>query len=92
LIRTLCNGTKTSSEATIQYFIEAAVITGYAKGKDVFITQTPPEYSFKIARIQLPIRTPSLKFVRHHLKIPCFVHKTIVCWLFRRGGKTNCSF
>jgi hypothetical protein len=92
-VRTLCNGTKTSGEATVQDFTEATVITGYAGGKDVFITQTPQENSFRITRIQLPIRLPSLKFVRHHLKIPCFAHKTVVCWLFERGGgKTNCSF
>ena len=80
-------------KATVQYFIEAAVITGYPGAKDVFITQAPPEYSFTIARIQLPIRLPSLKSDTHHLKITCFAHKTVVCWLFKRGGgKTNCSF
>jgi len=78
-MRTLCNGTKISGEETVQYFTEATVITGYAGGNDVFITQTPPEYSFTIARIQLPIRLPSLQCVRHHLKIPGFVHKTVVC-------------
>jgi len=91
-MRTLCNGMKFSGEATVQYFIEAAVITGYAGGKDVFITQTPPEYSFTTARIQLPIRLPSLKFVRHHLKIPRFVHKTVACWLLERGGGKNKLF
>jgi hypothetical protein len=33
---------------------------------------------------QLPTRLPSLKFVRH-LKTPCFAHKTVVCWSFKRG-------
>jgi len=92
-MRTHCNGLKISGEATVQYFIEAAVITGYVGGKDVFITQTPqtpPEYSFTIARIQLPIRMPSLKFVRHHPKIPRFLHKTVVCLLLeKRGGKNK---
>ena len=91
-MRTLCNGMKISGEATVQYFLEAAVITGYAGGKDVLIIQTPPEYSFTIARIQLPISLPSLKFVRHHLKIPRSAHKTVVCRLFERGGGKNKLF
>jgi hypothetical protein len=78
-MRTLCNGTKISGEASVQYFIEATVITGYAGGNDIFITQTPPEYSFTIASIQLPIRLPSLQSVKHHLKIAGFVYKTVVC-------------
>jgi hypothetical protein len=91
-LRTHCNGTKISGEATVQYLIEAAVITGYARGKYVFVTQTPPKYSFTITIIHLPIRLPSLKIVRLQLKVPCFARKPVVCWLFATGGGKNNLF
>jgi hypothetical protein len=56
-------------------FIAAAVIACYAGGKDVSITQTsqtPPEYSFTITRIQLPIRLLSLKIVKNSSKNSMF--------------------
>lgn len=86
-MKTLCNGTKNGGEVTVQFLIEATVITGYAGRKNIFVTQTskaPSEYTFTLTKTQFPIRLPSLKIVGLHLKNPCFAYKTVVCWLFKK--------
>jgi len=55
----LCNGTKLCVKNLYSHLIEATILTGCAKGKDVFIPQIPlipTDLPFDFKRIQFPVR------------------------------------
>ena len=55
----LCNGTKLVVKQLFQNIIEVTVMTGFAKGEDVFITKIPIEYvegTVAFKRIQFPVK------------------------------------
>ncbi|KAJ4429629.1 hypothetical protein ANN_21830 [Periplaneta americana] len=87
----LCNGTLLSVKKLMPNVIEATVLTGKAKGKDVFIPRIPlipTDLPFTFKRLQFPVRLAfamtinkaqgqSLKFAGINLENSCFSHVQI---------------
>lgn len=99
----LCNGTRLVVKQLFQHIIEATVMTGCAKGEDVFIPKIPIEYeegtvSFK--RTQFPVKLcfamtinkaqgQSLKVAGIDLRSPCFSHGQLYVPCSRLGTAAN---
>ncbi|CAF1468876.1 unnamed protein product [Rotaria magnacalcarata] len=84
----LCNGTRLCVKNLIPHVIEATILTGCAKGEDVFISRipmVPNDMPFQFKRLQFPVRLAfamsinkaqgqSLKVAPINLGAPCFSH------------------
>ncbi len=82
----LCNGTRLCVKSLIPHVIEATILTGCAKGEDVFIPRIPiipSDMPFEFKRLQCPVRLAfamsinkaqgqSLKVTGINLETPCF--------------------
>jgi ATP-dependent DNA helicase PIF1 len=99
----LWNGNRLFVKNLYSHPIETTILTGCAKGKDVFITQIPlipTDLPLDFKRIQFPVRLvfamsinkaqgQSLKIVGIHLQNPCFSHGQIYVTCSRVGHPTN---
>jgi ATP-dependent DNA helicase PIF1 len=99
----LCNGTRLCGKNLYSHLIETTVLTGCAKGKDVFnprIPLIPTDLPFDFKRIQFPVRlafaTSTNKAQRKSLKIAginlpnaCFSHGQLYVSYSRVGHPTN---
>ena len=91
----LCNGTRLCVKNLYSHLTEATILTGCAKGKDVFIPRIPlipTDLLFDFKRIQFPVHLAfamsinkaqgqSLKIAGIHLQNPCFSHGQL-CRMF----------
>ncbi|XP_035218215.1 uncharacterized protein LOC118191520 [Stegodyphus dumicola] len=99
----LCSGTRLSVKKLMKIVIEATILTGPAKGKDVFIPRIPiipSDVPFHFKRLQFPIslsfaisinkaQGQSLKVVVLNLRSPCFSHGQLYVGCSRVGRKDN---
>ena len=99
----LCNGTRLLVKRLLPHLIEATIITGCAKGEDVFIPRIPikpSDLAFEFKRIQFPIRLTfamsinkaqgqSLKVAGIHLENPCFSHGQLYVACSRVSSANN---
>jgi len=99
----LCNGTKLIITQLFKHIIQAKIMTGSAKGEEVFIPRMPIIYEEGIIhfkRIQFPIRLcfamtinksqgQSLKIVGIDLRSPCFAHGQLYVACSRVGKASN---
>ena len=97
----LCNGTRLSVKSLMPHAIEATILTGCAKGEDVFlprISMTPSDMPFEFKRLQFPLRLAFvmsmnnahgqlLKVAGVNLAAPCFSHGElyVACSRVRTG-------
>jgi ATP-dependent DNA helicase PIF1 len=102
----LCNGTRLCLKNLYSHLIEATILTGCAKGRDVFIPQIPfipTDLPLDFRRIQFPVRLAfamsinkaqghSLKIAGIHLQNPCFSHGQPYVACSRVGHPTNLYF
>ena len=100
---TLCNGTRLIVKQLNPHVITATIITGQAKGKDVFIPRIPlipSSYPIDFKRLQFPLRPcfamtinkaqgQSLEVVGLFLQDPCFSHGQLYVGSSRVGTMTN---
>ena len=84
----LCNGTRLCVKCLKPHVIEATILTGSAKGEDIFIPRIPlqsDDMAFKFTRLQFPVRLAfamsinkaqgqSIKVAGIHLGTSCFSH------------------
>ncbi|CAM4834521.1 unnamed protein product [Rotaria magnacalcarata] len=84
----LCNGTRLCVKHIMPHVIEATILTGCAKGEDVFIPRipmVPNDMPLQFKRLQFPVRLAfamsinkaqgqSLKVAGINLGAPCFSH------------------
>ena len=84
----LCNGTRLSVKSLMSHVIEATILTGCAKGEDVFIPRIPlipTDMPIEFKCLQFPVRLAfamsinkaqgqSLKVAGINLETPCFSH------------------
>ncbi|KIH61447.1 hypothetical protein ANCDUO_08283 [Ancylostoma duodenale] len=84
----LCNGTRLCVKNLMPNVIEATILTGKAKGEDVFIPRIPmipTDMPFDLKRLQFPVRLAfavtlnkaqgqSLQVASINLETPCFSH------------------
>jgi ATP-dependent DNA helicase PIF1 len=84
----LCNGTRLCVKYLYSHLIEATILTGCAKGRNVFIPRIPlipTDLAFDFKRIEFSVRFAfamsinkaqgqSLKIAGIHLRNPCFSH------------------
>ena len=94
----LCNGTRLCVKKLMANVIEATILTGSAKGEDVFIpriSMIPTDIPFK--RLQYPVRLAfaitinkaqgqSLKVAGINLESPCFFHGQLYVACSRVGN------
>jgi hypothetical protein len=99
----LCNGTRLSVKQLLPNVIEANVLTGKAKGEDVFIPRIPlipTDLPFSFKRVQFPVRLAfamtinkaqgqSLNFAGVNLETPCFSHGQLYVACSRVGTAKN---
>ena len=99
----LCNGTRLSIKHLLPHVIEATILTGCAKGEDVFIPRIPlipTDMPFDFKRLQFPIRLAfamsinkaqgqSLKVAGIVLEEACFAHGQLYVACSRVGSPTN---
>jgi ATP-dependent DNA helicase PIF1 len=100
---TLCNGTRVCIKNLLPNVIEATVMTGCAKGENVFIPRIPlisEDLGFPFQRLQFPIRIAfamtinkaqgqSLKVAGVNLESPCFSHGQLYVACSRVGNPKN---
>jgi ATP-dependent DNA helicase PIF1 len=98
-----CNGTRLCVRNLYSHLIEAIILTGCAKGKDVFIPWIPlipTDLPFVFKRIQVPVRLAcamsinkaqgqSLKIAGIHLQTPCYSHGQLYVACSRVRHPTN---
>jgi len=96
----LCNGTKLIVKRLLPHVIEATIMTGCAKGEDVFIPRIPliPSNStIEFKRLQFPVclcfamsinkaQGQSLKVAGLELSTPCFSHGQLYVGCSRVGS------
>jgi ATP-dependent DNA helicase PIF1 len=84
----LCNGTRLCVKSLMPHVIEATILTGCAKGEDVFIPRipmVPTDMPFEFKRLRFPVRFAfamsinkaqgqSLKLAGINLETTCFSH------------------
>ena len=99
----LCNGTRLSVKSLMPHVIEATILTGCAKGEDVFIPRIPlipSDMPFEFKRLQFPVRLAfamsinkaqgqSLKVAGINLETPCFSHGQLYVACSRVGTGKN---
>ncbi|CAF3889485.1 unnamed protein product [Rotaria magnacalcarata] len=99
----LCNGTRLCVKNLIPHVIEATILTGCAKGEDVFISRipmVPNDMPFQFKRLQFPVRLAfamsinkaqgqSLKVAPINLGAPCFSHGQLYVACSRVGTGKN---
>ena len=99
----LCNGTRLCVKSLMPHVIEATILTGCAKGEDVFfpkIPMIPSDMPFEFRRLQFPIRLAfamsinkaqgqSLKVAGVNLAAPCFSHGQLYVACSRVGTGKN---
>jgi ATP-dependent DNA helicase PIF1 len=99
----LCNGTRLCVTNLYSHLIETTVLTGCAKGKDVFIPRTPlipTDLTFDFKRIQFPVRLAfamsinkaqeqSPEIAGIHLQNTCFSHGQLYVACSRVRHPTN---
>ena len=96
----LCNGTRHCVKKLMENVIEATILTGSAKGEDVFtprIPMQPTDIPFEFKRLQYPVRLAfaitinkaqgqSLKVAGINLESPCFFHGQLYVACSRVGN------
>ena len=101
----LCNGTRLCVKTLMPHVIEATIMTGCAKGEDVFIPRIPLrptgiDLPFELKRLQFPVRLAfamsinksqgqSLKVAGVNLETPCFSHGQLYVACSRVGTGKN---
>jgi len=99
----LCNGARLCVKNLYFHLIEATILTGFAKLREVFIPRIPPiltDLSFDVKRIQFPVRLAfvtsinkaqkqSLKIAGIHMQNPRFLHGQLYVACSRVGHPTN---
>uniref|UniRef100_UPI00358F85D7 ATP-dependent DNA helicase pif1-like n=1 Tax=Myxine glutinosa TaxID=7769 RepID=UPI00358F85D7 len=99
----LCNGTRLAVKTLMPHVIEATIMTGCAKGEDVFIPRIPiipTDMPFQFKRLQFPVRLSfamtinksqgqSLKVSGVELTSPCFSHGQLYVACSRVGASTH---
>ena len=99
----LCNGTRLCVKSLMPHVIEATILTGCAKGDDVFIPRipmVPTDMPFEFKRLQFPVRLAfamsinkaqgqSLKVAGINLETPCFSHGQLYVACSRVGTGKN---
>jgi ATP-dependent DNA helicase PIF1 len=99
----LCNGTRLCVKTLMPHVIEATIMTGCAKGEDVFIPRIPlipSDLPFQFKRLQFPVRLAfamsinkaqgqSLKVAGVNLETPCFSHGQLYVACSRVGTGKN---
>ncbi|XP_075197596.1 ATP-dependent DNA helicase PIF6-like [Anomaloglossus baeobatrachus] len=99
----LCNGTRLLIKNLFPHVIEATILTGCAKGEDVFIPTIPlipSDFPFDFKRLQFPVRLAfamsinkargqSLKVAGINLQSPCFSHGQLYVACSRVGTAKN---
>ena len=99
----LCNGTQLVVKQLLPHVIEATIITGNARGEDVFIPRIPIKPSdlpFEFKRLQFPVRLSfamtinkaqgqSLKIAGLNLTTPCFSNGQLYVGCSRVGSPSN---
>ena len=101
----LCNGTRLCVKTLMPHVIEATIMTGCAKGEDVFIPRIPllpsdTDLPFQFTRLQFPVRLAfamsinksqgqSLKVAGVNLETPCFSHGQLYVACSRVGTGKN---
>ena len=99
----LCNGTRLCVKQLMPHVIEATILTGCAKGDDVFIPRIPlipTDMPFEFKRLQFPVRLAfamsinkaqrqSLKVTGINLEFPCFSHGQLYVACSRVGTGKN---
>lgn len=99
----LCNGTRLCVKTLMPHVIEATIMTGCAKGEDVFIPRIPllpSDMPFEFTRLQFPVRLAfamsinksqgqSLKVAGVNLETPCFSHGQLYVACSRVGTGKN---
>jgi ATP-dependent DNA helicase PIF1 len=99
----LCNGTRLCVKQSMPHVIEATILTGCAKGEDVFIPRipmVPTDMPFEFKRLQFPVRLAfamsinkaqgqSLKIAGINLETPCFSHGQLYVACSRVGTGKN---
>ncbi|CAF1021035.1 unnamed protein product [Adineta steineri] len=99
----LCNGTRLCVKTLMPHVIEATIMTGCAKGEDVFIPRIPlipTDDLIPFKRLQFPIRLAfamsinksqgqSLKVAGVNLETPCFSHGQLYVACSRVGTGKN---
>jgi ATP-dependent DNA helicase PIF1 len=99
----LCNGTRLCVKTLMPHVIEATIMTGCAKGEDVFIPRIPllpTDLPFPFKRLQFPVRLAfamsinksqgqSLKVAGVNLETPCFSHGQLYVACSRVGTGKN---
>ncbi|XP_075425538.1 uncharacterized protein LOC142465468 [Ascaphus truei] len=96
----LCNGTRLCIKTLMPNLIEATILTGNAKGQDVFIPRIPlipTDMPFTFKRLQFPIKLAfaitinkaqgqSIKCTGINLESPCFSHGQLYVACSRVGS------
>ncbi|CAF1513734.1 unnamed protein product [Rotaria magnacalcarata] len=99
----LCNGTRLCVKTLMPHVIEATIMTGCAKGEDVFIPKIPllpSDIPFEFTRLQFPVRLAfamsinkaqgqSLKVAGVNLETSCFSHGQLYVACSRVGTGKN---
>ena len=99
----LCNRTRLTIKKLCNNVIETTIMTGCAKGKNVFISRIPlipNDLPFDFKRLQFPVRLAfavsinksqgqSLKVAGINLENPCFAHGQFYVACFRVGNPNN---
>ncbi len=102
----LCNGTRLCVMSLMPHIIEAIILTGNAKGEDVFIPRVPitsTDMPFTFKRLQFPVRLAfamsinkaqgqSLQIAGINLETPCFSHGQLYVACSRVGTGRNLYF
>lgn len=97
----LCNGTRLMVKTLLPNVIEAVILTGCAKGEDVFIPKIPlipTDLPFEFKRLQFPLKLAfamsinksqgqSFKVVGLNLLDPCFSHGQLYVGCSRVGNR-----
>ncbi|GFV00213.1 ATP-dependent DNA helicase [Trichonephila clavipes] len=99
----LCNGTTLIVKKLMQHVIQATILTGCAKGEDVFIPRIPiirSDNTIQFKRIQFPLKLyfamtisksqgQSLGIADIDLQTPCFSHGQLYVAFSRVGKEEN---
>ena len=101
----LCNGTRLCVKTLMPHVIEATIMTGCAKGEDVFIPRIPllpsdTDLPFEFTRLPFPVRLAfampisksqgqSFKVAGVNLETPCFSHGQLYVACSRVGTGKN---